>query len=257
MNPPGVANMPWPNPFRGTTPAAAKPAPVVVVAATRSAEAAFWRDTNLGASLGKARLDGQLSWRIAFDNRAGLPAVYNRALRELPDEALAVFVHDDVFVYDYFLALRVNEALARFDLAGVVGHPDPHPLHVGWSAWRPADQASGHVVDEAPKSGAVEHSPAGGMELTWFGPAPAPVKLLDGMFLAARVGTLRTRGIAFDERFDFHFYDLDFCRTCLAAGLSVGTWPIALSHASLGAFGSPAWEAALAKYREKWAGKPL
>lgn len=244
-------NVPPPHP--GTSPRA----PVLVVAATRLSEAEFWRASNLGASIGKARLDHQLDWRITFDNRNGLPAVYNHALRSVADEVLLVFVHDDVFVYDYFLALRINEALARFDLIGVVGHPAPDPRHVGWGAWRPANVTTGFEIDQAPKSGAIEHSPGAGMELTYFGPAPQPVKLLDGMFLAARAGTLRQHGVAFDERFDFHFYDLDFCRTCLAAGLSLGTWPIALSHASLGAFGTPAWEAGLAAYRNKWSGREL
>jgi hypothetical protein len=32
----------------------------------------------------------------------------------------------------------------------------------------------------------------------------------------------------------------------------VGTWPIAVTHASGGAFGSPAWNRSLALYREKW-----
>lgn len=237
--------------------ALAIPAPVVIVAATRMDEATFWQSSNLGTSLGKARLDGSLSWDIAFANQAGLPLVYNRALATLPDEALVVFVHDDVFIYDYFLAARVREGLANFDVIGVVGHPAPHPLHVGWSAWRPADASTGMVVDQSPKSGAIEHSPDGRMELTYFGPSPQPVKLLDGVFLAARVGTLRSSGAAFDPRFDFHFYDLDFCRTCLAAGVRLGTWPIALSHASLGSFGTPVWEAGLAEYREKWRGSAL
>ena len=233
-------------------------APVVVVAATRLNEEEFWRTSNLGASLGKARLKDYVSWSIAYNNRDGLPLVYNRALRTLPDEALVAFIHDDVFIYDYFLANRLNDAVDRFDVIGVAGDPAPRAEHIGWGAWRTPGQSSGIAADHTVKSGAVEHSKAGNtLEITYFGPSPRGVKLLDGLFLAARAGTLRRDAVEFDEQFDFHFYDLDFCRTCAAAGLSLGTWPIAVSHASEGAFGSPAWEAALAKYQLKWAGKKL
>ena len=61
----------------------------------------------------------------------------------------------------------------------------------------------------------------------------------------------------FDERFDFHFYDLDFCRTARQAGLSIGTWPIAMTHQSKGAFGSDGWIDGLARYRAKWKGAPV
>jgi GT2 family glycosyltransferase len=76
--------------------------------------------------------------------------------------------------------------------------------------------------------------------------------LLDGCFLAAAARTLRERSISFDERFAFHFYDVDFCRTCHRAGLRLGTWPIAVTHASGGRYGTPEWEEALKLYRSKW-----
>jgi GT2 family glycosyltransferase len=78
------------------------------------------------------------------------------------------------------------------------------------------------------------------------------VQLLDGVLLAARASALLDAGVCFDQRFDFHHYDLDFSRQANAAGLRVGTWPIAVTHASGGAFGSAAWNRSLALYREKW-----
>ena len=76
--------------------------------------------------------------------------------------------------------------------------------------------------------------------------------MLDGVFLAVRCGTLLDRGVRFDERFAFDFYDIDFCRSAEAAGLRMGTWPIAITHTSVGKFGSPVWRAGLQAYREKW-----
>lgn len=228
-------------------------APVVVVAATRLTEAEFWQTSNLGTSLGKARLNNLVSWNITFNNRDGLPRVYNRALSTLPDETLAMFIHDDVFIYDYFLAHRVNDAARIFDVFGLAGHPAPRGDHVSWTHWRTCGTNGVPIEDSCVTSGAIEHSPPGeNLRIGYYGPSPRNVKLLDGVFLGCRTGTLRQHSIKFDEQFDFHFYDLDFCRTCAAAGVSVGTWPIAVSHASTGTFGSQAWEVALAKYQSKW-----
>jgi hypothetical protein len=78
------------------------------------------------------------------------------------------------------------------------------------------------------------------------------VKLLDGVLLAAHSETLISKNLRFDERFDFHFYDLDFCRQAEAKHLRLGTWPLSLIHESAGQFGSPAWREAYAKYLDKW-----
>ena len=85
-----------------------------------------------------------------------------------------------------------------------------------------------------------------------FGPPGLECRMLDGVFLAARCQTLLDSEVRFDERFAFDFYDVDFCRSAESAGLRMGTWPIAVTHASVGKFGSPAWRAGLEAYREKW-----
>lgn len=88
--------------------------------------------------------------------------------------------------------------------------------------------------------------------MAYYGTIPGECVLLDGLFLAAKAGALRRADIRFDERFRFHFYDIDFCRTCHGAGLRLGTWPIAVTHASQGRFESPKWREALRDYRAKW-----
>ena len=80
------------------------------------------------------------------------------------------------------------------------------------------------------------------------------VGLLDGVFLAVlRPRALVAAGVAFDERFSFHHYDMDFARAAAAAGLRVGTWPIALTHHSTGNYDSDAWRESEARYEAKWA----
>ena len=87
-----------------------------------------------------------------------------------------------------------------------------------------------------------------GRGVSWYGPTPSEVKLLDGVLLAAKAATLLDGGVRFDPQFAFHFYDIDFCRTAARAGLRLGTWPIAVTHASGGRFGSPEWQAAAEAY---------
>ncbi len=66
----------------------------------------------------------------------------------------------------------------------------------------------------------ISHEPAG---------APA-----DCHHPTGRGGRLERSGVRFDPRFAFHYYDLDVCRSARRAGLSLGTWPLPLVHASGG-----------------------
>ena len=197
---------------------------------------------------------GRISAHVAYENVAGLPQVYNAAMVALPDDVICVLVHDDVSLYDYHLAQRLDDGLAVFDVIGVAGNAAPAPDHVGWYYRRtPAGVLEAH--DLAALSGTVDNlNESGERFMTRFGPAPRQVELLDGLLLAFRAGTARSRALGFDTRFRFHFYDLDFCRQCVARGLRLGTWPLALGHSAEGDFESAEWEAALAAYRDKWAG---
>jgi hypothetical protein len=98
----------------------------------------------------------------------------------------------------------------------------------------------------------VGHTVGGKMRVCYYGPTPRDCQLLDGLFLAINTAKLVEKAVKFDEQFDFHFYDLDFCRECLKRKLKLGTWPISVTHASGGAYGSPEWESAEERYLLKW-----
>ena len=85
-----------------------------------------------------------------------------------------------------------------------------------------------------------------------YGDLPLEVALLDGLLLAASAQTLRQHSVQFDDQFEFHMYDIDFCRTAVRAGLRVGTWPIALTHNSAGNFDSAGFRSAARIYLAKW-----
>ena len=217
-----------------------------LISATRLEEAVFWSDTLLGRSLQQAQ-HRQLVTRIHFSNLQPLAVTYNAAINAAPPGAVLVFCHDDVDLGPKSLVPQLQAALARFDLVGVAGNQRQQSGQVGW--W--LDPCSGGW-DHPFLSGALRHGTPDAAQLMVYGPTPMPVQLLDGVFLAARADTLRRCGVRFDPRFAFHFYDLDVCRSARRAGLSLGTWPLPLVHASGGEPWGTAWQELQQAYLRKW-----
>ena len=222
---------------------------IEVISATRKTEAEFWKDAALGISFKRLTQDDpRLVARVTFQNRTGLAELFNARIRADDSNDILVFIHDDVWIDDYFFADRILQGLATYDVIGVAGN---RRRSINQPAWAFMDDKFTWDSKEY-LSGRVAHGPYPFAPISVFGDVPAECELLDGIFLAARKSTLRNHGVAFDPRFDFHFYDLDFCRSARSKGLRLGTWPICLTHQSGGAFNSPAWLEKLRVYREKW-----
>lgn len=220
---------------------------LTIVSATRHDERGFRRGSALGRSLARLAFRPGIAMRIAYENAGPLAFPYNAAIVDAAPEDALVFVHDDVWIEDWFLADRIEDALRAYDVAGIVGNRRRLPRQPSWAFAEGAGK-----WDRANLSGAIGFVQDHRDHVGLYGPAPAEVKLLDGLFLAARAGTLREAGVEFDPRFAFHAYDLDFCRACERAGLRMGTWPIAVLHESGGAMGSPEWHQAFEAYLAKW-----
>lgn len=226
---------------------------LLIVAATRLNEQDFLRDSFLARSLALHGQTAALRVKVKFDNAEGLSAIYNRAIAHVQAQDIVLFCHDDVALDDPWLAERLDEALHQFDIVGVAGAAQVLPEHTGWTMGHMTQGLGGELIsDSKALGGRVRHQVDGKLWQQIYGPSPRPVALLDGMFLALRGRTLLQSGLRFDERFDFHFYDLDFCRQARQKGLRLGVWPIVVTHGSTGGYGSPAWQAMLDKYREKW-----
>ena len=221
-----------------------------LVSATRLEEATFWSDTLLGRSLRQPQ-HRQLVARIRFSNLQPLAVSYNTAIEAAPAGAVLVFCHDDLDLGPESLGPELEAALARFDLVGVAGNQRQQSGQAGW--W--LNPRSGGW-DHPYLSGALRHGTPDSSRLDVYGPAPMPVQLLDGVFLAARADTLRRSGVRFDPRFAFHYYDLDLCRSARRAGLSLGTWPLPLLHASGGEPWGAAWNELQRAYLGKWGEEP-
>lgn len=226
------------------------------VSATRQSQAEFEASSPLAASL---RRLGQLTpvrLMLATHNAQPLGHHYNAAIEAAGPDELLVFVHDDVSIDDWLAGARLIEAVTRFDVVGVAGNQRRQPGQETWYM-RPGrwvgDQRVAQDFDHDHLSGAVAHGAGAKSSVSVYGPSPRPVQLLDGMLLAAKGMRLRDSGVRFDPALAFHFYDLDFCRSARRAGLSLGTWPLAVTHASAGeSVRTAAWQAACKAYFQKW-----
>jgi GT2 family glycosyltransferase len=221
---------------------------IEIVSATRHSKTQFWSQTALGTSLKRLQFDNRISARISFENRKGLPDVYNQRLMASDSPDILVFIHDDVWIDDYWIADRVISALDNYDIVGVAGNKTLPNKHISWALL----SESGEWDNKSHLSGAVGHAEHPFGLVSMFGAAPADCELLDGVLLACRKTSLREANVGFDPRFDFHFYDLDLSRVARLKKLKVGTWPIAITHQSSGGFDNPSWRKALSTYQEKW-----
>jgi GT2 family glycosyltransferase len=223
---------------------------IEIASATRLPEGDFWNKSALGISLRRMGSDKRLVGRVSFSNRRGIPEIYNARISAGEDDGILVFVHDDVWIDDYFLADRVIEGLREYDVIGVAGNRRRVERQPAW-----AFPDTRFVWDDpANLSGSIAHGKTPFGRISSFGAVPADCELLDGVFLAARKAALRAKGVCFDPQFDFHFYDMDFCRSARHRGLRLGTWPICLTHQSEGGFDTEPWNEKYRAYLEKWGG---
>ena len=221
---------------------------IEIVSSTRMSENDFWSKSALGNSLRRLAHDHRLFAHISLENKLGLPDVYNTRINAPDAQPILVFIHDDVWIDDFFFADRIIQGLETFDVIGVAGNRRRVSNQPAWAfvdnkfTWDDKINLSGTVAHGSQPFGAI----------SYFGPAPASCELLDGVFLAAKKIRLNETEVQFDSRFDFHFYDIDFCRSARKKDLLLGSWPICLTHQSGGAFGSARWNEMYKFYLEKW-----
>lgn len=220
-----------------------------IICATRASAEEFRTKSALGRSLEQYPFPF-MDVALCPNNRHGLPQVYNGAIRRFAAEpAVLVFVHDDVHLLDFFWPDRILQGLERFGVVGVAGNVRRVPNQPSWVH---VDER--FTPDHARYlSGAVAHGAGWPPEqVHYFGTVGREVKLLDGVLLAVRSETLQRHALRFDENFDFHFYDLDFCRQAERAGVTLGTVPMPIVHQSTGNYRDESWRKSYAKYLSKW-----
>lgn len=222
---------------------------VRLIVATRESRENFFSNTATGRSF-SLNFFNFVELTLHDRNSEGLPVLYNRAIESAKnDPAILVFIHDDVHLCDFYWANQVVNSLAHFHLVGLAGNRRRLPNQPSWAFVD--DKFNWDAMDNL--SGVVGHGKGfPPSNLCVFGNPGQEVKLLDGVMLIAHSEILIKHDIRFDERFDFHFYDLDLCRQAEKNGLKIGTWPMSIIHESGGSFDSPSWQTAYRKYLEKW-----
>lgn len=176
-------------------------------------------------------------------NKTGLSTLYNQYINKDYEDCYVVFVHDDVLIEDLYFVEKINEAHEQFDIVGVAGCKNPVIKHP--PLWHLMCKPGEH-------RGFCAHVfPDGKNTMAAFGPSKESVDFLDGVLLSINVKKVLEAGVRFDEDFDFHFYDLAFCKRAKDAGLSLGVWPIFIRHYGLGHTDS-SWESLAPKFIEKY-----
>jgi hypothetical protein len=193
----------------------------------------------------------RLKPQIFFANNKGLPEIYNACIVSPDAHDILVFIHDDVWIDDFFIADHIIQGLAQFDVIGVAGNRRRVPNQSAWCFSEVTDRGISWDAREN-LSGSVAHGQTPFGPISHYGEVPAECEILDGVLLAAKKSVLESKMVFFDPVFDFHFYDMDFCRSARYQGLRLGTWHIAITHASGGKFLSPEWWIKYNQYIRKW-----
>jgi GT2 family glycosyltransferase len=221
---------------------------IEIVSATRQNEKLFWQHSAVGISLRRLSFDMSLDYYIAYENEISLGEIYHQRIKSTGRHDILVFIHDDVWIDNFHLGNHLLHGSEKYNIIGVAGNLRRVPNQPSW-----AFIDDNFTWDEKKNlSGAVAHGTGPFGPVSFYGKVPATCELLDGVFLSARRSKLKLSSVYFDPLFKFHFYDLDFCRTARQNQLTLGTWPIAITHQSGGSFNSVEWKNMYANYRRKW-----
>ena len=205
-----------------------------------------FQDTKLSNSLKFWFEDNRGPNAIDFveNNTDGLSKIYNNFIEKNLNKGISglIFIHDDVEINDNNIRVKLISAFNQFDIVGLAGT----------KKFTLSEQCLWHNSPKETWSGAVAHYHEGKTWVTEYGQMPQQCLLVDGLFLAINLEKISKKGLRFDERFTFHHYDLDFCLQAYKMRIKVGTWPIWVTHHSIGNWDKPEWHKSNKIFREKW-----
>lgn len=201
------------------------------VIATQKTQEEFNKTSQIALFLDKSGY--RTKAKVFFENKKGLPELYNIFLTENNKDKKIIFVHDDVLVEDLFFEEKLDLAFEKFDIVGLAGSKKCDLAQP--PAWHLMSDRSEHL-------GEVAHSKDKVVWTTCFGPTNGRALVLDGLFLAVNVKKLLETNTKFDERFKFHHYDITFCLKANKNKLKMGVAPIKVTHFGLGdSMNTPEW----------------
>ncbi len=188
--------------------------------------------------------------KVVFENFDGLPTVYNKTLDEVAPTKdrhgsgfdFVIFAHDDIWFNDVLMFDKILSAGDKLDVIGACGGKtwDKNSSESGkpiiWTVASAKAGGSGFMVHAAPTNWNPNVHDMDycdrSLFSTSYGNSPARTLTIDGSFMC--FGRKAIEKLRFDEKFKFHYYDMDVSMSAYAKGLRVGTAPILLTHNSLG-----------------------
>lgn len=202
---------------------------------------------------------------VEFDNRNGLPCVYNKFIsehkNEFDDKSYVVFVHDDIWINDVLFFDKIESAAKSYDIIGACGGKAWDSYGDGSTPiiWTHASRGRGmsgfmiHASDES-KSQLKHDDTFDGRSIfaTNYGYSPSRTLTIDGSIMCFTKKSI-DEGVCFDEQFKFHFYDMDMCFLAYVKNVKVGTAPVLITHESLGySVAQPEFLESQKKFMSKW-----
>lgn len=211
-----------------------------------------FKSTQLGSSNFTQLNESLFYYEENNNTKKQLTTFYNECLERFKEKDCIVFCHDDVQLIGYDIIQQLTDAMKQFDVVGVAGCVNPKIIEKNLWHWMCGEKSNyrgfaGHPYDPSAKESFF---------VTSFGPTPARVAILDGVFLAVKPNIINKKGIKFDETFKFHHYDIDFCLQCNDNNIKMGVWPILINHQSPGLKEFHAdWVESNDRFIKKWKNK--
>lgn len=182
------------------------------------------------------------------NTKLGMPQYYNECLDNYGKICdYMIFVHDDVDFVNMDLTYQIEEGMQKYDILGVAGCINPQIKDMNlWHLMSDRNNLRGFAAHSWEKTNDQ-------MLLTVFGPSPARVAIIDGVFIAINCKKVLNTKTRFDENFMFHHYDMDFSNTCNMNKLKIGVWPIMIDHSSPGLREfHDSWKKSNEFFKNKW-----
>lgn len=217
----------------------------IVVATQAKAEEEFLKTRPIAPSLEHLYRSCHIDFNLHTNNTVGLSTLYNTHLKDPANiDKTLVFVHDDVYIEDLFFEQKL--LVSPYAITGVAGTRqfDFSQLKL---AWHLASKSEDYV-------GECAHCKDDKVWTTVFGPTPSRALIIDGLLISVKVRDVVDREVEFDERFDWHFYDIAFCLRANDKQVTTGVVPLRVVHYGLGdSMLTPEWEKSNELFRQTYA----
>lgn len=193
-------------------------------------------DTLTYQSLNKIFKKALFKFKLFYDsnNEKGLSENYNQILKNYKNEFdYIIFLHDDLIVDDANICEKLIQAHKDYDIVGLAGGINPVVAKPALWHLMCGGFGSGNLRGAVAHPASLQHQ-NNQIFMTSFGPTPARVVILDGLFLSVNCKRIIETNWKFNENYKFHHYDIASSIDANNKKLKLGVTPIWVVHSSPG-----------------------